>query len=42
MVALGSRCHAAPAAVDPVVRFLAELAGPGTALELGVGSGRSP
>ena len=64
MVALGSRCHAAPvpanyfdkriaksyeakwpelfepAAVDPVVRFLAELAGPGAALELGVGTGR--
>ena len=31
-----------PAAVDPVVRFLAELAGPGAALELGVGTGRSP
>jgi SAM-dependent methyltransferase len=29
-----------PAAVDPVVRFLAELAGPGAALELGVGTGR--
>ena len=29
-----------PAAVDPVVRFLAELAGPGAALELGIGTGR--
>jgi SAM-dependent methyltransferase len=29
-----------PAAVDPVVRFLAELAGTGAALELGVGTGR--
>jgi SAM-dependent methyltransferase len=30
----------APAMVDPVVRFLAELAGAGAALELGVGTGR--
>jgi SAM-dependent methyltransferase len=29
-----------PAAVDPVVRFLAELAGTGAALELGIGTGR--
>ncbi|MEO6577278.1 MAG: class I SAM-dependent methyltransferase [Candidatus Limnocylindria bacterium] len=29
-----------PAAIDPVVRFLAELAGDGAALELGVGTGR--
>jgi SAM-dependent methyltransferase len=29
-----------PAAVDPVVDFLAELAGAGAALELGVGTGR--
>ena len=29
-----------PAAVDPVVRFLAELAGDGAALELGIGTGR--
>jgi SAM-dependent methyltransferase len=29
-----------PAMVDPVVAFLAELAGPGPALELGVGTGR--
>jgi hypothetical protein len=29
-----------PAAVDPVVDFLAELAGGGAALELGVGTGR--
>lgn len=29
-----------PAAVDPVVRFLADLAGDGRALELGVGTGR--
>jgi SAM-dependent methyltransferase len=30
----------APAAVDPVVAFLAELAGDGEALELGIGTGR--
>jgi SAM-dependent methyltransferase len=29
-----------PAAIDPVVDFLAELAGTGAALELGVGTGR--
>ncbi len=29
-----------PAVVDPAVRFLAELAGPGAALELGIGTGR--
>lgn len=29
-----------PAAIDPVVSFLAELAGPGPALELGIGTGR--
>ncbi len=29
-----------PAAVDPVVSFLAELAGSGAALELGIGTGR--
>ena len=29
-----------PAAIDPVVRFLADLAGDGKALELGVGTGR--
>ena len=29
-----------PAMVDPVVAFLAELAGPGAALELGIGTGR--
>jgi hypothetical protein len=29
-----------PAVVDPVVRFLAELAGTGAALELGMGTGR--
>jgi SAM-dependent methyltransferase len=29
-----------PAAVDPVVDFLAELAGSGRALELGIGTGR--
>lgn len=29
-----------PAVVDPVVDFLAELAGSGAALELGVGTGR--
>jgi SAM-dependent methyltransferase len=29
-----------PAAIDPVVSFLAELAGPGAALELGIGTGR--
>src|SRR4029453_14666955 len=29
-----------PAAVDPVVDFLAELAGSGAALELGIGTGR--
>jgi SAM-dependent methyltransferase len=29
-----------PAAVDPVVRFLADLAGEGAALELGIGTGR--
>src|SRR4051812_30402674 len=29
-----------PAAVDPVVDFLAELAGDGAALELGIGTGR--
>jgi hypothetical protein len=29
-----------PAAVDPVVLFLAELAGTGAALELGIGTGR--
>ena len=30
----------APAAVDPVVDLLAELAGDGRALELGIGTGR--
>ena len=30
----------APAAVDPVVEFLADLAGPGRALELAIGTGR--
>ncbi|HEV3011891.1 MAG TPA: SAM-dependent methyltransferase, partial [Actinomycetota bacterium] len=30
----------APAAVDPVVDFLAGLAGDGAALELGIGTGR--
>jgi SAM-dependent methyltransferase len=29
-----------PAAIDPVVGFLADLAGPGAALELGIGTGR--
>lgn len=29
-----------PGAIDPVVRFLADLAGPGPALELGIGTGR--
>jgi SAM-dependent methyltransferase len=29
-----------PAVVEPAVRFLAELAGPGDALELGIGTGR--
>src|SRR5215831_18212906 len=29
-----------PAAIDPVVSFLAGLAGPGPALELGIGTGR--
>ncbi len=29
-----------PAVVDPVVDFLADLAGPGAALELGIGTGR--
>src|ERR687892_1569097 len=29
-----------PAAVDPVVDFLADLAGHGAALELGIGTGR--
>jgi SAM-dependent methyltransferase len=29
-----------PAAIDPVVHFLAELAGDGAALELGIGTGR--
>src|SRR3954453_19283850 len=29
-----------PAAIDPVVDFLAELAGDGSALELGIGTGR--
>jgi SAM-dependent methyltransferase len=29
-----------PAAIDPVVEFLAELAGDGAALELGIGTGR--
>jgi SAM-dependent methyltransferase len=29
-----------PAAIEPVVRFLAELAGSGPALELGIGTGR--
>jgi predicted TPR repeat methyltransferase len=29
-----------PAMVDPVVAFLAELAGSGAALELGIGTGR--
>src|SRR4029079_19420304 len=29
-----------PAAVEPVVEFLAELAGEGAALELGIGTGR--
>ena len=29
-----------PAVVDPVVSFLAELAGTGAALELGIGTGR--
>src|ERR671912_3015027 len=29
-----------PAAVDPVVDFLADLAGDGAALELGIGTGR--
>src|SRR6266542_2949543 len=29
-----------PAVVDPVVDFLAELAGDGAALELGIGTGR--
>jgi SAM-dependent methyltransferase len=29
-----------PAVVDPAVTFLAELAGPGAALELGIGTGR--
>src|SRR5918997_5656799 len=29
-----------PAVVDPVVNFLADLAGYGTALELGIGTGR--
>lgn len=29
-----------PAVVDPAVSFLAELAGPGSALELGIGTGR--
>jgi SAM-dependent methyltransferase len=29
-----------PAVVDPAVSFLAELAGPGAALELGIGTGR--
>jgi hypothetical protein len=29
-----------PAMVDPVVAFLADLAGPGAALELGIGTGR--
>jgi SAM-dependent methyltransferase len=32
---------AAPAVVDPIVAFLADLAGAGAALELGVGTGRS-
>ena len=31
---------AAPEIVDPAVNFLAELAGPGPALELGIGTGR--
>jgi SAM-dependent methyltransferase len=30
----------APAVIDPVVRFLADLAGDGDALELGIGTGR--
>ena len=30
----------APEAVDPVVDFLADLAGSGRALELGIGTGR--
>jgi 16S rRNA A1518/A1519 N6-dimethyltransferase RsmA/KsgA/DIM1 with predicted DNA glycosylase/AP lyase activity len=29
-----------PAVVDPMVTFLADLAGPGAALELGIGTGR--
>ena len=29
-----------PAVVDPIVSFLADLAGPGAALELGIGTGR--
>ena len=29
-----------PAVVDPAVRFLAELAGTGPALEFGIGTGR--
>jgi predicted TPR repeat methyltransferase len=29
-----------PAAIEPVVEFLAELAGDGPALELGIGTGR--
>jgi SAM-dependent methyltransferase len=29
-----------PAVVDPIVSFLADLAGPGSALELGIGTGR--
>jgi len=29
-----------PGAIDPAVGFLAELAGPGAALELGIGTGR--
>jgi SAM-dependent methyltransferase len=32
--------QAAPAVVDPIVDFLAELAGQGHALELGIGTGR--
>jgi hypothetical protein len=31
-----------PAMVDPVVELLAELAGTGAALELGIGTGGSP
>src|SRR5918999_3500673 len=32
--------QADPAVVDPIVAFLAELAGDGAALELGIGTGR--